>query len=402
MKGKKARSSGRIPDLTMAEKTEVEQIVERVVSRVLDNHVPELRNDLVRQVVEEFPHSTTAAAADVSGDSGSANLLKAISAIQSGTTQREILRALLDNTVRYSGRGALFVVKAGAATGWQGRGFTKDGDDTIKDFALNVTVGVPEQALRSRMPFSGSTHDMDPEFVSKFGAAADDKLLVLPLLLKEKVAALVYADVGVEGGGKLDAAAVELLVLATSAWLEVASLRKQALKEESAEASGEKAESAPPPVQAAPAHSDPFAAHAPKHVAPIPEPVAAPPVEVEQPVAVAQSEPVVSAAAAAPAPAADPFANLSPEDADVHRKAHRFARLLVDEIKLYNQVKVSEGRKNKDLYDRLKEDIEKSRATYQKRYGNTVAGGADYFSQELVRSLAEDDTSIMGANFRRN
>jgi hypothetical protein len=86
----------------------------------------------------------------------------------------------------------------------------------------------------------------------------------------------------------------------------------------------------------------------------------------------------------------------------VHRKAQRFARLLVDEIKLYNQAKVAEGRKNKDLYDRLKEDIEKSRGTYQKRYGNTVAGGADYFSQELIRSLAEDDSSIMGANFRRN
>ncbi len=137
---------------------------------------------------------------------------------------------------------------------------------------------------------------------------------------------------------------------------------------------------------------------------PFPNRFTPPPVEVEQPVAVAQAEPVVSAAtaAAAPAPATDPFANLSPEDADVHRKAHRFARLLVDEIKLYNQVKVTEGRKNKDLYDRLKEDIEKSRTTYQKRYGNTAAGGADYFSQELVRSLAEDDTSIMGANFRRN
>jgi hypothetical protein len=403
MKGKKAGSSGRTADLTMVERTEVEQIVEKVVSQVLDRHVPELRNELVRRVMEELPHATSLAAPGVSADGGSANLLKAISAIQSGTTQREILRALLDNTVRYSGRGALFVVKAGAATGWQGRGFTKDGDDTIKDFALNVTTGVPEQALRSRMPLSGATHDIDSEFVSRFGAPADDKLLVLPLLLKEKVAALVYADAGVEGGGKLDAAAVELLVLATSAWLEVASLRKQALKEESAEASGEKTESAPPPpAHAAPAHSDPFAAHAPKHVAPVSEPVAPPPVEVEQPVAVAQAEPVVSAAAAAPAPAADPYANLSPEDADVHRKAHRFARLLVDEIKLYNQVKVSEGRKHKDLYDRLKEDIEKSRATYQKRYGNTAAGGADYFSQELVRSLAEDDTSIMGANFRRN
>src|SRR4029077_4306102 len=287
MKGKKAGSSGRTAELTMAESTGVEHIVEKVVSQVLDNHVPELRNELVRRVLEELPRAT-GAAAGASGEGGSTNLLKAISAIQSGTTHREILGTLLDNTVRYSGRGALFVVKAGAATGWQGRGFTKDGDDTIKDFALNVTVGVPEQALRSRMPFSGSTHDMDPEFVSKFGAAADDKLLVLPLLLKEKVAALVYADVGVEGGGKLDAAAVELLVLATSAWLEVASLRKQALKEEkeeSAEAPGEKAESAPPPpAHTAPAHSDPFAAHAPKHIAPVPEPVAALPVELEQPV----------------------------------------------------------------------------------------------------------------------
>ena len=401
MKGKKAGSSGRTADLTMAEKTGVEQIVEKVVSQVLDNHVPQLREELVRRVLEELPPATDAAPAEVSGTGGSANLLKAIATIQSGTTQREILRALLDNTVRYSGRGALFVVKAGAATGWQGRGFTKDGDDTIKDFALNVTTGVPEQALRSRMPFQGATADIDAEFIARFGAPADDQVLVLPLLLKEKVAALVYADGGVDGGGKMDAAAVELLVLATSAWLEVASLRKQAQKEESAEAAGQKTDSAPP-VHAASAHSDPFAAHAPKHIETVPEPVPAPPAEVEQPVAVAQAEPGVTSAAAAPAPATDAFANLSPEDADVHRKAHRFARLLVDEIKLYNQVKVTEGRKSKDLYDRLKEDIEKSRATYQKRYGNTAAGGADYFSQELVRSLAEDDTSIMGANFRRN
>jgi hypothetical protein len=399
MRGKKAGSSGRTADPTMAERTGVEQIVERVVSQVLDSHVPQLREELVRRVLEQLPQGTGEAVTAGSGEGGSANLLKAIAAIQSGTTQREILRTLLDNTVRYSGRGALFVVKAGAATGWQGRGFDKDGDDTIKDFALNVSTGVPEQALRSRMPFSGATRDIDPEFVAKFGAPADDHVLVLPLLLKEKVAALVYADAGADGSGRLDAAAVELLVLATSAWLEVASLRKQAHKEESTDAAGEKTEITPP---SAPAHSDPFAAHPPKHIAPEPEPVPPPPAVAEQPAAVAQTEPVVAAAAAAPAPATDAFANLSPEDADVHRKAHRFARLLVDEIKLYNQVKVSEGRKNRDLYDRLKEDIEKSRITYQKRYGNTAAGGADYFGQELVRSLAEDDTSIMGANFRRN
>src|SRR5581483_4425797 len=74
-------------------------------------------------------------------------------------------------------------------------------------------------------------------------------------------------------------------------------------------------------------------------------------------------------------------------------RRRRLAPLLMDEIKLYNQAKVAEGRKHKNLYDRLKEDIEKSRATYLKRYGNTSAASADYFNQELIRSLAEDDVS---------
>jgi hypothetical protein len=393
----------------MANRSEVEQIVEKAVSDALESHIPRLREEVVRRVIEDLPQPEAA-----SGEAGAGNLLKAISAIHAGTTQKEILRALLDNTVRYSGRGALFVVKSGAATGWQGRGFTESGEDAIKDFALNVTMGAPEQALRSRLPFSGANSEIDPEFISRFGGSANNQLLVLPLVLKEKVAALVYADAGVESSGSIDSAALELLVRVTSAWLEVASLRKQAHKEEGSEPTApapekEKIESAPA-VQAAAAHaaaagpSDPFAAHAPRHVVPVSVPTP-PPVSIplEQPVAVAQAEPIaVGAAAAAPALAPDPFANLSPEDADVHRKAQRFARLLVDEIKLYNQAKVAEGRKNKDLYDRLREDIEKSRGTFQKRYGNSAASGADYFSQELVRSLAEDDAAIMGANFRRN
>jgi len=390
----------------MADQSEIEQVIEKVVSQVLEDHFPQLREDLVRRVMDRLPQ--TANAAGSSADSGAANLLQAISAIHAGTTQREILRALLDNTVRYSGRGALFVVKSGAATGWQGRGFNENGSDTIKDFALNVSTGGPEHALRSRTPFSGSNSDIGSEFVSKFGGSAGDEFVLLPLVLKEKVAALVYADAGSGSVGKFDPAALELLVRATSAWLEVVSLRKQAQKEDAAEPAiekpAEKVESAPPRAAAAP--SDPFAAHAPKHVSAVAAPVIptpVPPMVVEHPVAVAQAEPItVSAAAAAPAPATDPFANLSPEEADVHRKAQRFARLLVDEIKLYNQAKVAEGRKNKDMYDRLREDIEKSRGTFQKRYGNSVAAGADYFSQELVRSLAADDSSVMGANFKRS
>jgi hypothetical protein len=402
MKGRKNPSSGRDAangPAAMAEKTGIDQIVEKVVSQVLESQIPPLREELVRRVLEEIQPQLAQAPAAATDGATPANLLKAILAIHAGTTQREILRALLDNTVRYSGRAALFVIKAGAATGWQGRGLDKN-DDAVKDFALDVNTGVASRAMQSRMAFTGATSEIDPQFVAQFGAAADDQVLVLPLLLKDKIAALVYADAGAEPGGKMDAAALEVLVAATSAWLEVTSLRKQALKEGTADAAGVEKPEAPPPVQTVSSFSDPFASHTPKHV------VEPPPSEVGEPAvapAMAEAEPVSmsSAAAAAPAPAADTFAQLPPEEADVHRKAQRFARLLVDEIKLYNQVKMTEGRKNKDLYDRLKEDIEKSRATYQKRYGNTVAASADYFTQEVVRSLAEDDSSIMGANFRR-
>jgi hypothetical protein len=375
----------------MTRKSGTEKAVQQAVSAVLESHVPQLKEELVHRVLQHLPQQTAAAESAGSAENGTANLLKAVSTIHAGTTQREILRALLDHTVRYSGRAALFVIKAGTASGWQGRGFGSSDEDPIKDFALDATVGLAARALQSRMPFGGKAEEIDQQFVSRFGAPSQDEIFLLPLLLKEKVAALVYADAGTEAGGQLDTAALELLVIASSAWLEVTSLRKQAQREGGAEAPPERPAAATPVP--ATQFSDPFAAHAPKHV------VAAP-ARAEALAAVAEAEPVSGAAAAA-APATDPFSHMPPENAEVHRKAQRFARLLVDEIKLYNQAKVAEGRKNRDLYDRLKEDIEKSRATYHKRYGNSVASSADYLNHELVRSLAEDDSSIMGANFRR-
>jgi len=377
----------------MAESPEIEQIVHKVVTSVLESHLPQLQEALVQRILQEVMPQL-AGSASASGTSNATDLLAAVTAIHAGTTQKEVLRSLLDCVIRYSGRAALFVMKAGAATGWQGRGFASDAE--VKDFPLDVTGGAALQVLESRAAVSTSAAEMDAKFISQFGAPAGDRIWLLPLRLKDKIAALVYTDAGADAGGKLDSAAIELLVAATSAWLEVASLRKQAAKEGTGEAGApEKFDT--PAVQTVSSYSDPFAGHSPIHAASTPAPV-------EEPVPVASADVVVAPAAmaaAAPAPAPDAFAQMSVEDAEVHRKAQRFARLLMDEIKLYNQAKVAEGRKKKDLYDRLKDDIEKSRATYTKRYGNTVATSADYFANEVVRSLAEDDVTLLGTNFRR-
>lgn len=365
----------------------IEQIVEQVVSQVLESHVPKLRQALVQRVLDELaahPGVGNTQSEQASG-SNAASLLKAISHIHEGSNQKEILRALLDGTTDFSSRSALFVVKAGAAVGWQGQGFGDDKDSEIKDFPFDVSAGLGAHAMRERTPAAGESSEVDASFIANFGAPADNESVVLPLLLKDKVAALVYADGGANTG--VDKVALQLVVAATSAWLEVVSLRKQTTKEI---AGDDGRDSAPVAQAASPAYSDPFAGHAPSHTAGH---------------AVAEAIPEAANAAAAGISGSGVSVGtqeqLSPEDADTHRKAQRFARLLIDEIKLYNQAKVTEGRKHKDIYDRLKPDIEKSRSMYSKRYGKTAAASVDYFSAELVRSLAEDDSSLMGANFQR-
>jgi len=368
-----------------AQQVEIEQIVARAVAQAFEDQLPQLQAQIVKQVLEALPAEESKRTAPTEPSS---SLVQSVSNIHAGTTQKEVLRALLDAGSAHCSRIALFVVKAGAASGWQGRGFGDE--DVVKDFALDLNAGPVAHTYQNRMATPGNIAEMGGPFVEQFGSPANEQVLVLPLALKDKVAALVYADGG--DSGKLHADALELLVIATSAWLEVISLRKQTATREE----GEGVERPMPAVQTVSSFADPFAAHAPKHIPSSPSVEAEPAAEVVE-VAPAHA----GSAAAAPAAATDPLAGLSPEDADTHRKAQRFARLLVDEIKLYNQAKVAEGRRNKDLYDRLKEDIDKSRGTFQKRYGTTVAASGEYFQNELVRSLAEDDVSIMGSNFRR-
>ncbi len=89
-----------------------------------------------------------------------------------------------------------------------------------------------------------------------------------------------------------------------------------------------------------------------------------------------------------------------PEDERrIHNDARRFARLLVSEIKLYNEKKVIEGREANDLYERLREAIDRSREMYDKRVQPPVAAKFDYFHYELVNSLAEGRADRLGSGY---
>jgi hypothetical protein len=95
-------------------------------------------------------------------------------------------------------------------------------------------------------------------------------------------------------------------------------------------------------------------------------------------------------------PPPPPAPTISPEEQKAHEDAKRFARLVVSEIKLYNEAKVTEGRRNKDIYERLKEDIERGRHMYSERVNPAVRDTTNYFYDELVRILAGGDQSALG------
>jgi hypothetical protein len=124
---------------------------------------------------------------------------------------------------------------------------------------------------------------------------------------------------------------------------------------------------------------------------PIPEPVAAP----------AAAAPAAEAATRTRSWSRDTELPIEvpEEDRKVHNDARRFARLLVSEIKLYNEQKVREGREAGDIYQRLQEAIDRSREMYDKRAAPAVAARYDYFYNEVINTLAEGDTAKMGADF---
>jgi hypothetical protein len=329
----------------MPRPTEIQTIIEEAVAEVFDAALPKLRTEIVRRAVEVLELMAPAP-----GSSPSDLLNSASASIHESATQAEILRHLLEGEARFAGRVALFVVKGASVNGWQGIGF--DDNEAIKTLSLSTGSGLVGKAIQSRYPAGGPTQEFDSGFASSMKSPADDQCLVLPLVVKDKVAAVVYADCGTAKGGTLDASGLQTLTRFAAVWLELAALRK---------AGGAAMEDAPAPQPAATTGT---------------------------------------ATSASPATAAAPSAPVSEED-ELQKKARRFAKLLVEEIKLYNQPKVDQGRQNKDLYDRLKEDIEKSRAMYDKRYAESAVASADYFTQELIRILADNDAVLMGASFSR-
>jgi hypothetical protein len=77
------------------------------------------------------------------------------------------------------------------------------------------------------------------------------------------------------------------------------------------------------------------------------------------------------------------------------QSARRYAKLLVSEIKMYNEAAVKLGRSHHDLFERLRPEIDRARRLFEERV--PALGARQAFDDELVQTLADGDATLLGS-----
>ena len=400
-----------------------------------------------------FAHLQTARSQKLSGaiperaqSSGEVAIIKrAVEEIERQQSHADILGSLLTGAAQFAERAALFVIRNEQAIGWRE---CEAGDPTNLELIGGVSLPLSADTLLGRAAHSRSTWNGAP------GSNSEDSLLIdqlggdpqtvaaVPLVVRGKVVAVLYADSVSHDPNAVNVDALELLARVAAMAVNLASapraVPEQQPDEPEAVTPTAVAEPAYTPeiepqtteVIAAPAveevSTEPTAEHVPEVIASpaveevsaqrepghlsrpeeaaaetsAPKPItAAPAIETAAPSFTTQYAAPLGSARRYGVSEPDLPIDVGEEERRLHNDARRFARLLVSEIKLYNEPKVKDGRSNGDLYDRLREDIDRSRQMYNKRVAPPVAARHDYFHQELVNTLAEGDPAKLGGSY---
>jgi hypothetical protein len=332
------------------------------------------------------------------------------------TLPEQVLEVLTEESGKLGVRSAVFDVRGKAAWGSSARGFAGLTDKVFRGVVVQLSQDTPFRTCfetAGHVDAKAAMLKKNRNVLDKLKPGADDPILLLPIRSAGSVSAIFYADAG-GTGLPLPVDALKILSEFAGAQLDRLMAFSGGLAAP-AEIPALEPESVEEPVEVQPLEAEPVA-EVPAPAAPEPAPPQEPRVEevpvlgdtvpVEEPappspIAVVEVAPPPTPVTPPPPPAPGGFdlAQLSDDDQKAHRDAKRFAKLLVSEIELYNKAKVGDGRKAGDLYKRLKSDIDRSRQTYEKRFGKTVGKQYDYFHEEVVRILAGTDAVLLGPEY---
>jgi len=318
-------------------------------------------------------------------------------AIDAAGNQVDALKAFLTACRRSCDRAVLLVSRGDALAVWKAEGFSPAEETALR----NVTLA-PSGHAELSAAMDGTPVTVGPNApISALFASGARRALVCPIVVREKISAVLYADQRDEGSA-FDPEGLALL----SYLIGVAVDRLATRKLRPAPALTPIRSLAPSPAPAA---------------RPVPAPEPPPAMEIEE---AAEAEPEEAPEPAPEPPAAPPSRGidfdstghpyrppagvvpggprilrgpLAPVEEDPHDHARKIARLLVSDIRLYNEAAIEEGKRHNDIAARMRDDIDRARQTYNERVSDSVRATTDYFHEELVRSLADGNPDALGS-----
>lgn len=376
--------------------------------------------------------------------------IAAVRSLDEASNQVEALSRFLDLCRGHASRVALLITRGGTLAVWKAVGFSEYGgsDDQVRRASLPVDR---EETLHRVIDGTPCRLPAGHSISVRLSANDAVEAVLVPMVVKEKISGVVYADSVDEERAKFDPDAIGLLTFLAGSTVDRLASRRYRPAPPLKPAESERAEpefaepefAEPIEYQESPAPAaGPSASSAATVALELPRPEPPPPMEpeaelmeveeepparIEQPAEFGSPPPApphpapaesaipelefdttqgraarppdfASSTAARQATGARRLAGpLAPPEGDERREeARRFAQLLVSEIKLYNERAVVEGREHGDLYDRLKEDIDRSQQMYDDRIPEDVRASSNFFYEELVRVLADGQAEALG------
>jgi hypothetical protein len=510
---------------------DIEALLAAVSDKIPAHATPLLPEDIVALILEDVVSQAPPAAPAASPGAPQADwsvVRGSLAAIESARTQVDVLSRFLTRVNAHASRVALLVLRNDRLTGWKALGFDASGgrDDAVRtlDFGSGDDPFVAA-LLKSQRSILAEPPDETAPLRRALAGQAPARTLLVPMVIRDRLAGVLCADELPGEEGRLNEAAVEVLTFVTGLAVDLLAARKS-IPSPSLTPTGEAIPRFEPPRATSRAAAPDFEIEIPS-APPLPPRAPSPlqgpppaPAQVSPPAARARSTDAgealraieVSAKAvakqgsrsfasdpgltsaiptlgAAPAPAAPSFPSFPPAsdvapaptpplsaspsssvasplagastgdftgafealrasgsaptphaESDVTAQkparatsavtpprdlagssrpisgfvprsralaadspqralddARRLARLLISEIKLYNEKKVEDGRAAGDLYERLKDDIERSRQVYDERTPAAVRKDTDFFHDEIVRILADGRAEALGS-----
>ncbi len=269
--------------------------------------------------------------------------------ISSSVNQLSLIKNLLEGINHYCQRSALFLLRDDKLVGWKGKGFTSStgsiADEEIKKVFFSLSADtIFKKVLNSKESYFGVPNSQldDHLIYSRFGGDLPKSVFILPFFVKGKPQAVIYTDI--LSDNEIKNKEIEVLSIVGEMSLDLLPLKQKILAK----------------VKTQEFVEDPQAQTKSEMLEPITE----------------KDKMEVTADV--------PFQSIKMNDPS------RKARVIINDIIMYNPTIVQEGLKNKNLSEVLRDTLEQAKEEFLRKYSDVTV-----FEEQLINILAKGDRSAL-------